>query len=285
MTFLSRKEITNMILSDINSSQGSTVSHLSKSFVKILAIAYAGGLSLLFRLAQWLEPQIFTQTMGENALIRRGEQFGLSKTPAKSWIGMATATGTDSTIIPAGTLWSSSGRAYSTIATVRISGGITSLIIESLEKGEALNLSNGTLLQITSPIDGLDKIAMVTATTQSGTAEETTEFFRSRILNRQQTTPRGGSYADWIFWATEVSGIGEAFVSRPGDGFVNVYPITDETDPADRIPDSALIAIVQAYLEDNARCPIRAAAVTVITPTEIEFDVDITGVVTEQCNH
>ena len=125
-----------------------------------------------------------------------------------------------------------------------------------------------------TPLAGIDDDATVTTVSQSGEDAEDIEDFRARLLFRQQNQPQGGSIADFVLWATEVAGIAEAFIDRPEPGFVTVYPITDDADPADRIPSGAKLTEVENYVSDTERRPLNAT-VTAAAPTEIEFDVDI----------
>ncbi len=71
-------------------------------------------------------------------------------------------------------------------------------------------------------------------------------------------------------WAEEVPGIGEAFTFRPAPGFVNVFPLTDEIDPVDRIPSSGLLTQVQDYINNDRRYPFgRPAAALAGALTEL----------------
>lgn len=270
-------EIQTQIISDIDSAQGSNTPILTKAVWRILSKAIAVSEHLLYRFGSWLYYQIFTSSMDSTALIARGAEYGLTKTPALCWQGTATATGTDGTAITAGTLYSLSGVVYSVREATEVSGGSATLSLESLTTGDDTTPTIGGTLNLVSPQTGLDATATVATTTQSGQDIETDSAFRSRITFRQQNQPQGGAFADWISWSLEVSGIGEVTVERPAAGFVNVYPLTDESDPADRIPGSTLIATLKSYLTSDARCPLRAAEVDVIAPTELSFDVDITG--------
>lgn len=274
MTIPTIAEIRDQILTDIQSGLGLDSPPLPRSAFGILATAVAGALALVYRFAAWVERQIFTQTADRDALILRGNEYGLAPTPAQPWQGTATATGTDGTTIPLGTLYQISGTAYRVTEEEEISGS-TTIKLEALEAGDAQNRDNGDEVKLVTPISGVDRTATIASTTQTGEDAETTEAFRARILQRQQNLPRGGAFPDWIRWTTEVPGVAEAKVSRPAAGSVNVYPILDEPDPENRIPDGAKLDEIEEYITDPQRAPIRAAAVSVIAPTEVEFDVDI----------
>lgn len=264
-----------LILADIEAATGQTAPLLSRAVWRVLATALAGALVLLYRLTAWAYRQIFTATSDDEALIRRGNEYGLTRTPATKWIGTATASGTTGTVIPAGTTFALDGNVYETTEEETIAAGVATLDMQSLETGDDVDLEVADVLTITSPIAGVDSTVTVASVTQAAEDAEDIEDFRSRVAQRQQEVPQGGAIPDWRKWTIEVSGISECIVERPTPGFVNIYPLTDDADPADRIPDSAKLDEVEAYVTDQSRSPIRAAAVTVSAPTELNFDVDI----------
>lgn len=274
MTIPTIAEIRDQILIDIQTGLGLTAPPLPRSAFGILATAVAGALALIYRFGAWVERQIFTQTADRGALILRGNEYGLTPTAAQPWQGTATATGTDGTVIPSGTLWQKSGVAYRQTAAATISGG-TAINLEALDAGDDANLEAADVVQLVTPISGVTRSATIASTTQTGEDAETTSAFRSRLLQRQQNVPQGGAIPDWIGWTLEVAGISECKVDRPAAGTVTVYPLTDDADPADRIPGGAKLTEVEDYISDPERAPIRAASITVAAPTELNFDVDI----------
>jgi len=267
-------EIRDQILGDIESALGQSIPVLPKAVFRVMATAIAGSQYLLYKLGIWLYNQIFTLTMGDAALTVRAAEFGMGRTPAQIWKGTAEATGDEGTVISAGTLWSYNSYVYQLITEQTIIGGSATLDLKSLEGGDALTLPDATIINLTTPQTGLDGTAEVTATTQSGEDIESLSDFRSRILYRQRNKPQGGAIADFNLWALEVAGIAESYTFRPEPGYVNVYPLTDEADPADRVPGAPKIAEVQAYINDQSRHPF-GRVTTVIAFDELNFDVDI----------
>jgi uncharacterized phage protein gp47/JayE len=268
-------ELRDQILSDIESATGHAAPVLPKAVWRVLATALAGTLALLYRLAAWAYRQIFTATADEQALVRRGQEYGLTRTPATKWIGTATATGVDTSVIPAGTAFQLDGAVYQTTTLATIVAGTATLEVQSLESGDAVTLAISDVITLVSPIAGIDAGATVASVTQAGEDAEDIEDFRIRLAFRQANQPQGGAIPDWVGWATEVAGIAEAIVERPAAGSVAIYPLTDDPDPANRIPAAPKLTEVDTYVSDPVRAPIRAAEISVIAPTELEFDVDI----------
>ncbi|MFW6312502.1 MAG: baseplate J/gp47 family protein [Spirochaetota bacterium] len=268
-------EIRDQILTDIESATGQSAPLLPRAVWRILATALAGAMALLYRFAAWAYRQIFTATSDDEALIRRAAEYGITRVAATRWIGTATATGTNGTTIPSGTTWTHDGNVYETTASATISSGVATINVRSLEGGSDVELSVSDTITLTSPISGVDADATVASVIQEAQDAEDLENLRSRLAARQANQPQGGALGDWVQWATEVAGIGEAIVERPEAGAINIYPLTDDEDPANRIPSGALLTQVDDYVSDPERSPIRAAAITVIAPTELDFDVDI----------
>ncbi len=267
-------EIRDQILSDIESATGQTAPLLPKAVWRVLATALAGALVLLYRFGAWAYRQIFTLTADDEGLYNKAVEYGMTRTPAVQWIGTATATGDDDTVITAGTLWSYNNYVYEVQTAVTVSGGQAAMTLKSLESGDALNLDNATIINLVSPQAGLDSTATVTSTTQAGEDQESIADFRTRILARQQNKPQGGAAPDYVSWSLEIAGIKEAFAFRPIPGFVNVYPLTDDPDPVNRIPDAAKLTEVQDYLQDTKRRPLNAT-VSALAFKELDFDIDI----------
>lgn len=266
-------EIRDQILADIQSETGAPAPLLPRSVWRVLATALAGALALLYRFAAWAYDQIFTESADEAALIARGREYGLARTPAQEWRGTATATGTNGTAIPQGTRYQKDGAVYETTEAATIDGA-TTISLRSLASGDAVSLSVSDTIELASPIAGVDRDATVATVTQAGEDAESLEDFRARLLQRQRNQPQGGAIPDYVLWATEVAGIAEAFAFQPSPGFVNVYPLTDDPDPVNRVPGSSKLTEVENYLNDEERKPLNAQVSTVAF-TELTFNVDI----------
>ena len=118
----------------------------------------------------------------------------------------------------------------------------------------------------------------VSAVTQTGQDPEDIEIFRRRVDTRQKQPPQGGSVSDYILWSLEVPGIGEAYPSRPSPGFVNIFPLTDDPDPENRIPDSGKLTELQTYVSDPRRRPLNAS-VSALAFTEFPVAVAVSNLV------
>ena len=272
MTIPTIAEIRDDILVRIQTALDLSAPPLPRSVFGVIATSVAGALALVYRFAAWVRRQIFTQTMDAAQLNARGIEYGLVRTAPTRWIGTFTVTGNGT--VPTGSLIDVEGNVYRTrTATVITATG--SVEAESVETGAAVQLETAQEGEFVSPIAGITRTVLVATTTQNAVDAESDAAYRARILFRQQNQPQGGAFADWILWTTEVPGIAEAYVERPEAGIVHVYPLTDDPNPANRIPDGTKIAEVLAYISSDVRSPIRAAAIGVFAFSELNFDVDI----------
>lgn len=268
-------QIRQQIIADIEGRIGTTIPILPKAFIRVLATALAGALALLYRVAAWVYRQIFPQTADEEALLRQGERYGIIRIAAVRAKVTATATGDNTTIIPAGTLWvATDGQVYSQTEAAEIAAGTATITVEALTAGDAGNRENGDILTIASPIAGLDAESTVASTLTMGEDQEAIEDYRTRVIERMQNAPQGGAAPDYVAWAREVAGIVKAFAFRTGPGYVTVYPLQAITG-ADRIPAPAKIAEVEAYVGADERRPL-CANVVGGTMTELDVDIEIT---------
>ena len=274
VTIPTTAEIRDQIISDIEGKLSITVPALPKAFIRVLATALAGVQSLAYRFGLWIYKQIFAATADEAALILRGAQYGLSRSPAVRAVLTAEATGTNGTQIPAGTLWvgDDNSLVYQQAETAEIAGGTAAIIVECLTAGDDGNLSVDDTMKIGSPIAGIDDTATVTGTTTTGEDQETIESFRAQVMEREKNKPQGGAAPDYVGWALEVPGIVKAFAHRISAGYATVYPMIALT--GDRIPDAAKREEVLAYLSDLIRKPLQSTPV-VEPMSEIVFDIEI----------
>ena len=268
-------EIRAQIIADIEGRIGTTVPLAPKAFIRVLATALAGALSLLYRVAAWVYKQIFPQTADDQALLLQGERYGIIRTAAVKAQLTATATGDDGTIIPVGTLGvHADGQVYSLTVAAEIAAGTATISIEALLAGDAGNREPADTLTIASPIAGLDAEFTIVSTVTTGEDQEAIEDYRTRVMERMANHPQGGAAPDYVGWAREVAGIVKAFAFRTGAGYVTVYPLQAITG-TDRIPDAPKIAEVEAYVGADERRPL-CANVVGGTMTELDVDVEIT---------
>ncbi len=155
------------------------------------------------------------------------------------------------------------GNTYQTTEAVTLdAGGAGTVTIQSVLAGQNQNLQAGTVLSIGSAPAGLNNTATVaTGGISDGTNEENEERLSLRILNRMQSSARGGNDADHREWALAASpAVTSAAVLRYPNGFGTVGVIitsgttdidaaVDNDEAVDFTPSDDLIALVKTYIE------------------------------------
>lgn len=264
-------EIKQQILADLQGADTSTPLGLV-SIMEIMAGAYAVVLYLCYKFGYWAYQQIFTATMDEDSLVVRAAKYDIYKNAAVQCRATATATGTNDAIIDRGTLLEKDGQTYSVDSDTTISGA-TSVSITAILSGEDSQLTVGDELSLVTPKTGVDNLFTIGSVLTDGEDEQTTDSLKNQVTQREKNKPQGGAIPDFVGWALENSGVGEAFAFRPTPGYVNVFILTDEDDPADREPSEALRTTVSDYINDPEILPF-GRDVSVPAWSVLTFDLD-----------
>lgn len=242
---------------------------LRRSNLNVLARVHAGAVHGLYGHLEWIARQILPDTADADILDRHASIWlSEGRIAAAYAVGQATVTGTTGTVIAAGTRYKrADGDEYEVEVETTVVAGAATLDLIAIDAGQDGNADAATTLSLVTPIAGLNAVATATAGGLTGGADaETDTSLRARLLARIQQAPHGGSAADYVTWAKEVSGVTRAWVypMELGAGTVTVRFVRD--DDASPIPDAAEVATVQAYLDLLA--PV-TAAVTVVAPVAV----------------
>lgn len=268
-----RAEIEAQIISAIEGRTGQNTPLLSRAFTRVLAVALSGALWLLYQLALWAMRQAFPQTADAESLAYLGDWYDMPRNPAVAAILSITVSGDDGTVVPAGTLWTGGACVYQQAADVTIAAGVATAEVSCLAAGADTTLGIGDATTLPSPLAGVTG-AVVASVLVDGVDQESLDDYRARIAFRMRNQPQGGSAADYIRWASEVSGIVGGHVKLSGTDVI-VYPLASLTGSA-RVPDAGKLAEVEDYLQDPSRRPL-CATVYAQAATERTVDVQITG--------
>lgn len=278
-----RASLLSEIQTDLATALPTTSPWLPRSILRAVAAVQAGASDILYGILDYVVRQIFAHSADDAYVLRHAEEYGITRTAATAAKWSFTFTGTPTTSIPAGTVVTRvDGWRFETdsIATVG-GGGTVAVAVTALDTGADGNSSGD--VELASPIAGITAVAMTSLTT-SGADLETIAELRARVLARKRTPPQGGAEADYVAWASEVSGVAKVWVEPAylGAGTVGVYFVVDGTG-SDIIPDSGEVAAVQASIESvdsaglSTRRPVTAAA-TAVAPSEVSTNVTISGI-------
>lgn len=243
-------------------------------FAGVLATVYAGATHLLHGHLEWAARQLFPATSDEDSLLIQAGFYGLSPTAATYATGVATATGTNGTDIPAGTvLVRDDGFRYTSDALVTIAGGTAAVAFTATLAGNDGNMEGSGELVLESPIAGVNTLLTVPGEVTGGNDQESTEAFRARFSQRLQEPPAGGTAADYVGWALEVAGVTRAWAYRHEDGLGTVVVRFVRDDDVPIFPSPGEVQAVQDKLDSER--PI-TADVTAAAPTALTVAFTIT---------
>lgn len=250
---------------------------LRRAMAGVFASVWAGSVHELHGHLAWAVRQLFPATAEREYLLQMAAFYGLTPTPATYAAGTATATGTNGTVIPAGTvLVRDDGFTYTVDAEATVAGGEATVSFTADLAGVDGNIGGvgwvSDELELESPIAGLSSTLSVTTEVSGGNDEEATEPFRARFSLFLQQPPAGGADQDYEAWALEVAGVTRAWVYPHEDGLgtVVVRFVRDGDDPI--FPDAGEVAAVQAKLEEER--PV-TAEVTAAAPVALDVDMTI----------
>lgn len=261
-------ELANRIEHDLASRLGLSGPALRRSTVVVLAAVEAGATHLLHGHIEFLSQQIFPDQSETSWLERHAALYGITRTAATVATGTVTLTGVNGVVVPAGTeLQRADGAIYETTSGGTIASGTATIAVAALIAGADGNAVAATVLTLVSPISGVAATATVAGSgLVSGADAESDAALRLRVLERLQAPPQGGSSADYVRWAKEVSGVTRAWVypGELGAGTVVVRFVRDGDGAGSAImPSAGEVTDVADYLAP--RRPV-TAAVTVLAP-------------------
>ena len=254
--------------------------HSRGSLEYAITNALSGSSHGLHGLLEFLSKQLFDDSAEITYLERRASVFGIARIAAVVATGTVTITGTDTTLIPAGTeLQAADDQLYVTDANGTITGGTVDIAVTALDAGAAGNQTAGALLTFTTPIAGADSQATVAAGgLVNGADAETDGRLRERFAERKQMPPMGGADADYIAWAKQASiDVTRVWVQGNKDaaeaeefGSVLMYFATD--DLSTPIPTAGHVTTVSDYIDQANIRPAGVKNVYVVAPTEKTLD-------------
>lgn len=223
----------------------------------------------------------FPQSAKDVYLEYLGECKGVFKNPATKAIGNIKVIGEPNTLISKGKVFSTVATDekesidYEVLETKKIDEtGSVIVKVRCLQAGKVGNVQANTITIVATYINGIKSITNEENFT-GGTDIEDEEHFRERVIAAEQEENLSGADSDYIRWAKEVPGVGNAYVvpEWDGAGTVKLLILDKNGHPANK----ELIDAVQNYIAPEGKnrggkAPI-GALVTVNTPTVLQVNI------------
>lgn len=270
------KQISDSIISQLESSLNQTIPLLQKSFMRVHAKTTASIFVMLeyysnFMLKQWFvgtcsSDDITVLGVTVNPLNFWGNLIGLDgrKKGQRAEHEISVVVELIGETLDAGTQLQSSQNGFTYITTQAYVLTTNPILInvkaaDDPNNGNGIgangNLANGAELSFVNPLAQVGKIATVTDQLVTGANEETAEAYRKRVQTAFRRRKQGGAYIDYYLWGTEV------------DGIPNVYPYTGQPSEVDVYVEAT---VASSGNPDGIPTPTQLQAVK----DSIEFDVN-----------
>lgn len=205
---------------------------IAKTPLRILSDVFSGGLHLLYGLLAFVARQLVPgPDMALDYLVAYASLYGIVRKPATVSTGVLRFTGTNSTVIPAGSLVvRADGVLYETLVEGTISTGEALIEAAAQLAGAGGNLQLGSSLQLGNTIVGADATVTAYSGWDDGADLESATSLLERLLQRIRQTPQGGARKDYDRWARSITGIYRTQVVplARGAGTVDVYFLHSE---------------------------------------------------------
>jgi uncharacterized phage protein gp47/JayE len=250
-------QIAARVRTDVQGALEGVAAFFRRSFEAGMTGAMAGASHEMHGHLAWIARQLDPSQADVDQLeALHGTPYGVYRNEARAARFTATDTGTDATVVAAGTLYQrADGVRYSVDEDVAVVAGTVTLALTALVADAASDMDDGTELLILSPIAGIDGLATVTARTLAGADKEAPAAYLARILQRRQNPPKGGAEGDFVRWSLESTIPTRAweYPRKEGAGTVTVYAVNDLASPI-TISDPDL-AVIAAYMDQPGRQP------------------------------
>lgn len=247
--------------------KGVDVDHREGSYANTLVSVAAYQLYKLYQLFPSLLSMAFPDEDAGEYIDKNAAQLGMTRAPGKKATATIKFTGTDGTVIPAGTALYApeSGLQYLTTGDTMIISGMAEATAEAAEIGSDYNLPAGYITSMYVNVAGVVTVTNSTAAA-GGVNEESDADFYARYHDRRTLPITSGNKNHYITWATETTGVSYAncLPLWNGNGTVKVVIAGDNRGPVDEVIRSACAA----HIEDER--PI-GATVTVVSVAEREI--------------
>ena len=226
---------------------------------------------LLYKRIDEMLDRAFVSTAKGEDLDKKVAEIGVVRKPAAYAKGIVTITGEVGALVPLRSKVASDDVTFTVIQERTIpAGGSVDVLVECDIPGDIGNVPAEAIKRFPTTITGLSSVTNSENFT-GGYNEETDEELRQRYYEIVSMPPTSGNKYNYVAWAKEVSGVGDAkcIPLWNGNGTVKVIIINSLRQAAD----ADLIQAVEEHIENNR--PV-GATVTVESASPLVIDVSAT---------
>lgn len=254
-------EIYDKIIQDFENNLNTNLQSWGRYFIKAYAMVVAGWMYMLFVKNYFVYRNMLPDTADSTKNGGTLERWGLIKLnrlPFKATQGKYIIEGsaTIGSVIPVNRIFTSerNGQNYRIEQDYTFQNEVGSFEVKSFEGGEAVRLSVGEKLTLTSPASGVNREFIVTQEVVEPLDAEPIEDYRAKVIESFRYKSRGGAAMDYKFWAFGVTGVRNTY-PYTGATLPNVV-LYIESQTGNGIASPALINDVKNYVEGPGRRPL-----------------------------
>ncbi|HYG50089.1 MAG TPA: baseplate J/gp47 family protein, partial [Flavobacteriales bacterium] len=266
ITIPTLQQLNTSIKTALETAYGIVIPTTGKSFLRALVAVQAGKLKEFYLAVANTQKNIFPDTADPESLGGTLERFGRVKLgrnpfPAVAAKYQVTITGSNGVVIPALTQWKSDDDALSPGIVFTLDNPFTmpgtsgTIQLRSLTPGLEGKLNISDKLTITAPIANIDSKVTVQSEITAPQAAETTEEYRTAILNSYRLEPQGGAGGDYRIWAADAQGVKTVYpyAKSGATGEIDLYVEAKIADSIDQkgTPSNAMLTAVKGVVEFN----------------------------------
>ena len=253
------KELKDRIYNDFISSFKNAITPLKKSFFEQLANTLSATFQLLYiYLDRIINDSFLTTCTKDRVLTYFAPLKNITRKEPTSSRGIVRFTGTNSILIPIGTVILYSELEFATIEDGIVSNGFVDINCESVEKGSLYNTLGNIDLFLANPRAGIDNKTTSTLGFSGAIDQETIESLRTRTKQKFATTTQVDNTNFYKSVANELSNVKATFVSQLKNG-LGTFGITILTFSNDGVPNQSDIDEVKQYFIDKEVIPVYVA--------------------------
>lgn len=224
-------DLRKQVASEIASAVSGSDPLLRYSNLNITGTAQAGLAHLHYGYLDWIAKQAVPWTSTDEYLVGWGALKNTTQKDATFASGSVIYTGVAGYELDSGTsIVLGDGTTYTTTSSGIVGANGTVTVSATADvAGAAGNCASGVVMTLGTAVTGIQSGGVAATAFTGGADQETEDAFQARVIAAYKASPQGGAKADYVTWATAVSGVTRAWTlpNGFGAGTVVVYVMFD----------------------------------------------------------
>lgn len=249
------EKIIERIIGDIDTTNPELYASIPETPMNVFATASGGIVHGVYGYTDFLFKMALPTEGGATGtyLAKWGSLYGVDQRTATAARPTVRFVATGAGVLPSGLMLRRvDGALYEILEETAFAFGDNDVVFVAVQTGEASSIDDQTVLTMTESVVNIALTGVVQGDAD-GEDIESESAWSARIRAKMQSEASGGNKADFIRWATDVPGVGSAWLVSTLSPYVDIR-ITSN-DPSDLEPSVELIAAVQAVMDEKKPVP------------------------------